>query len=1406
MRSGFTVLKLGNRESPSVRRYALKLHNLSKEQRFWPNPMRVRGSLKSATFGRACSLLLAPLLLTIFSQHATGVYIDAEELVSLAEMKTAFEPYKTTLDSWNATLPCEHWLGLTCNSEGHVTSISILGMSTYTVNATLLSAEGDVAYEYDMNSTYNYDFYAGYPGYAYVDQTIKYIAPLNGTISPFVGNLSSLESFIITSQSLTGIIPSEIGKLVNLKVLNLSNNGLEGPLPASLGNLSELVILDVNSNGFVGDGVYQIKSINGTLPPELGNLGKLQWLALGGNNISGEVPASFAKLTELRHLDLFGLNPPFPGLSGDIAAALPASLTHLQHLDLTSNGFTGQVPSTIGNFVNLTFLSLSSNKLTGPLPEEMGLLTKLQSFQAQANNLTALPQSMGNLTSLVELNMIANNISSLPSSLASLENLKIMKLSECGFEGAFPDFSKYTKLELLDLGFNYMTTSGGIPAYFANFTKLNSLALDFNTFSGGFPSHLLGLTHLDTLSCGSCNLSGPLPSDIGVSNLSYLIMPNNGFSGPIPDSIGDLPSIVEITLSNNQLSGWLPSSLGDLMQLETLDLRGNQLSGAIPSSFGQLFNLSFLYLGNNMLNSIPDSFASLSLLSDLDLSSNNFTTPVPEVLCGLGMLSNLILSNNAWGGSLPVQIAHLNESLTTFLCRSCGLSGSIPEELELFSSLTTLDLGGNNFLGSLNGSFFQSFKSMQTLSLRGSSLLSTIPPVGKMTSLLSLDLGGNDFQGPLPRNLPASLVALDLSNNKLSGNLTDGSPFEKLVNLQSLLLGGNDFSGPVPDVFSSPSSQLSFVSLSGTGLTGAIESNYLAIGADLSGTPACTSLYNPPIYCQAGRLSPDSFQRNLTTSACSQAAPCYSKQNFFSPVLLPACSCAAPLYANFTVYPAVVQFYSADVDSKVVNFFATVTGLKAAQVVVASAVTNANSSISFGLLVFGTSASPPPARYTGVLQNILGQGPANISGVGTFAAYTFLNRTRLEYAPPPPPPSLGNANTLGLKSWEIILIAVASAFTLGIAVFTFTYKPREGRLTTLEKRIQENQVRKMTLKEIQDATNNFHESSFLGEGGFAKVYKGSSPKGVLWAVKRAKEVGEVGGDFDTEIEMLSLLHHTNVVALIGYHGSKREQVLVYEYMGKGTVKDHIGQKKGVDVANPLSFETRLNIALGAAEGLRYLHNFTNPPFIHRDIKSANILLDDDYVAKVADFGLLRENRQGGDAKQKMAVVGTFGYIDPEYFCTQKVSTKSDVFSFGVFLLELITGRSAVFWEPDESGAVFATSLASWVQPYFDRPTMIIDPALNGEYNDRAMRNFVTLAFNCVERSAIRRPTMNDVARRLSSIWNILQGIEPSTSTGLVSASSASESGFGGDIILGNSDISASRTLSEAPLTTAFDGR
>ncbi|KDP34373.1 hypothetical protein JCGZ_11256 [Jatropha curcas] len=535
---------------------------------------------------------------------------------------------------------------------------------------------------------------------------------LVGSISPYIGNLSFLESLQLQSNQLTGNIPDEISNLFNLQVLNISSNSLQGSIPWNISKLTKLTMFDLSMN-----------EITGKIPEQLSLLTSLKVLNLGRNRLFGAIPSSIANFSSLEDLVL-GTN----SFSGNI----PIDLTRLQNLkvlDLTINNFTGLVPSSFYNMSSLVNLALASNNLWGELPSDIGFT----------------------LPNLLVLNTCFNKFSGkIPASLHNLTNIKVIRMAHNLHEGTVPPgLENLPFLEMYNIGFNRIVSSGDVGL--------------------GFVNSLVNSTYLKFLAVDGNLLQGVIPESIGnlSKDLMKLYMGGNFIYGTIPASISSLNSLTLLNLSYNSITGEIPPEIGQLENLQMLGLAGNEITARIPDSLGNLRKLNQIDLsGNELMGQIPATFGNFQSLLSMDLSNNKLNGTIPKEILNLPSLSTILnLSNNFLNGNLSEEVGFL-ESVVTIDLSNNNLSGNIPNSILNCKSLEELSISRNKFSGPIPRTLGE-VKGLETLDLSYNNLSGSIPiDLETLQGLQSLNLAFNDLEGIIP----CGGIFTNLSKIQLQGN------------------------------------------------------------------------------------------------------------------------------------------------------------------------------------------------------------------------------------------------------------------------------------------------------------------------------------------------------------------------------------------------------------------------------------------------------------------------------------------------------------------------------------------------------------------------------------------------------------------------------------------------------------
>ncbi|WOL04949.1 hypothetical protein Cni_G13672 [Canna indica] len=1124
---------------------------------------------------------------------------------------------------------------------------------------------------------------------------------LGGSLSPSLGRLSRLATLDLSSNMLTGAIPSQVGQLSALTTLFLYSNSLSGTIPAALGSLSSLWLLRLGDN----------PGLSGPIPDTFGELRNLTTLAFSFCNLSGRIPSRLGELTQLHNLVLQQNQ-----FDGSIPPEL-GNLTNLQILNLANNMLRGQIPSQLGELSQLTYLNLMSNKLGGPIPGSLGKLSSLRSLDFSMNELEGefpaklsqlsqlnylvlsnnklsgrLPENLcRNATKLDHLFLSTNNFSGgIPVDLAVCRSLMQLDLSNNSLSGAIPvEISEL--LNLTDLLLNNNSLSGLIPREIGNLNNLQMLTLYHNELRGRLPEEIGKLQQLQILYLYENQLSGEIPAALGnCTSLQMIDFYGNQFSGSIPVTLGRLTKLSFLHLRQNDLSGEIPPSLGYCRQLTVLDLADNRLSGVIPATFGLLHLLEQFMLYNNSLEGrIPDEMISCRKITRVNLSNNKFNGSILP-LCGSSLLLSIDLTNNSFNFEIP---AHLGNSpmLSRIRLGNNRLTGEVPAALGEIMALSLLDLSINSLTGAIPVKL-AACKNLTHIILNDNRLTGVIPPwIGSLPWIGEMNLSSNSFFGPIPVELfnCSNLLKLSLDNNLLNGSLP--SEISKLASLNVLNLAHNKLSGLVP----------------------------ASIGklSKLYDLRLSENRFSGPIPSELGQLQElqsalDLSFNNLTGGVPASLASLVKLEN---------------LNISHNSLTGEVPAEIGDMQS-LVTLDLSNNGLQ-------GQLDEAFSRWPQQSFAGNHELCGQPLQPCSMIDSAGHHSTLNSGAVATIAVFGVIFTILLLIAV-----------IIWIRKWN-----ARRSIQVNLATSSKCSSQAYRELITKGSTWHE-----LKWETIMEATSNLSDEFVVGSGGSGTVYKAELPTGEAVAVKKILHSSRDSllhdKSFLREIETLGRIKHRNLVKLLGYVSSNAGQhLLIYEYMENGSLWDWL-HKPGASEKKKreLSWEARLKIAIGLARGVEYLHHDSVPRIVHRDIKSSNLLIDGAMEAHLGDFGLakpaimeshIEESR--GYTESGSCFAGTYGYIAPECAYSLKATEKSDVYSMGVVLMELVTGLMPI----DRSFGDL--DMVRWVQSRIvsSERDELLDSALKSlvSHEESSMFEVLDVALKCTRAAPAERPSARQVA-------------------------------------------------------------
>ncbi|XP_048421799.1 putative receptor-like protein kinase At3g47110 isoform X2 [Pyrus x bretschneideri] len=987
-------------------------------------------------------------------------------------------------------------------------------------------------------------------------------------------------------------------------------------------------------------------------------------------------------------------------------------------------------------FLLFLFGSTSSSRLAGNEVDRLSLLA----FKAEV-----VTDSLGILSSWNE----SLHICHWPGITCGRrhQRVTVLDLQSSGLAGHLsPHIGNLSFLRVLYLPNN--SFSHTIPPEIGRLFRLETLVLHNNSFDGHIPFNISRCSNLQYLGLYGNTLSGELPTEIAsLSTLQVLILGKNNFHGKIPPSFGNLSSLSLLSVEKNNLHGGIPNSLGRLKSLTHFSLAANYLNGTIPPSIYNLSSIEVIYMfKNNLRGTLPPGLGHTIFpnLESLIFHINRFTGPIPASISNASNLSVFSISSNKFIGKVP-SLARLS-NLYRLTLQENNLGNNEEGDLDFIPSLVNctnleaLSFSFNNFGGLLPESISNLSTNLRQINFHDNQIRGNIPAgVGNLINLGRLAFSTNLLAGTIPSSICKlnKLYALFLNSNELSGNVP--SSLGNLTSLSSLALNSNKLNGSIPQSLGNCRFMID-LDLSHNNLSGPIPKQVinLPVYLNLSGNQLTES-----IPMEVGN------SQHLVFLDVSE-----NKLSGEIPQGLGSCTSLMTLSLSENLLQGTIP-----------KSLSSLRGIE-----------------DFDLSHNNLSGAVP---IQGVFKNA-----SAVSVVGNTRLCGGITHLRL-------PKCISKQSKRGLSP-KLNLIISVSCGVVGLVLvllLAFLYRSRKARaLKSTSRSSLGVSLLKLSYGDLLKATDGFSASHLIGSGSFGSVYKGvlNEHEERIVAVKVLNlQTSRASKSFMSECEALKSIRHRNLVKLltacssIDFQGNDFK-ALVYEFMVNGSLDEwlHIsaqGVDRPANLPKNLNLTQRVNIAIDVACALDYLHNRCHMPIVHCDIKPSNILLDSDMTACVGDFGLARYIRDAScpsplhDSSSNV-INGTIGYTPPEYGMGGEVSTYGDVYSYGMLLLEMLTGK-----RPTDNMFNGGMDLHNFVMMALpERVSEICDPLLvqieesnsstnprsnrgNHAPNDRRKRvvecltSIARVGVACSVAMPRERKDMSNVVAELSLIRDVLTG-------------------------------------------------
>ena len=792
--------------------------------------------------------------------------------------------------------------------------------------------------------------------------------------------------------------------------------------------------------------------------------------------------------------------------------------------------------------------------------------------------------------------------------------------------------------------------------------------------------------------------------------------------------------VTAIQIGYQSLKGFLPKELVNLAALQRFECQGNSLVGPFPYLSK---SLQRLVIHDNKFNFIPsDFFTGMSSLQEVRIDDNPLSPwQIPNSLKDCVALQVFSAQSAGFVGTIPEFFGRDGPfpGLVFLALSSNSLEGVLPATLS-GTSIEVLLVNGQNSNNKLNGTLavLQNMTYLKQIWANGNAFTGPLPDFSRLSRLSDVNVRDNQLTGVIPSslmNLP-SLTVVNLTNNYFQG-----SPpvFKSGVEVDNNMEGGrNQFCTNVPG---QPCSSLVNVLLSVVQPLG----YPFKFAENWQGNDPCANKWMG-IICSGGNISIVNFKNMGITGTIS---PTFAAISSLTKLILANNGLTGTIPDQLTTMPnlQVLDVSNNHLYGRVPSFHVGVVLKiggnpdigkdKSSSSKNGNGNGNGNGSSSAGNNNHNNVADVVVGIVLGVIVVLI--------CIGALITFKFRKSLRSHTG----------------KSKNLNVIMTHSRYQMDENVLKVSIHSEGSDALSPNGKSYEASNMVISIQVLRQVTNNFSDEKIVGKGGFGIVYKGELHDGTQIAVKRMQSgaMDEKGpNEFTAEIDVLTKVRHKHLVALLGYCLDGNERLLVYEYMPQGALSKHLFSWEDEGI-KPLKWKTRLSIVLDVARGVEYLHGLTQQIFIHRDLKPSNILLGDDMRAKVSDFGLVRL-APDGKASFQTRLAGTFGYMAPEYAAMGRLTTKADIYSFGVILMEIITGRKAL----DDSQPEENIHLVTWFRRMLSNKELlptVIDSAI--EVDNETLSSIITvaeLAGHCTAREPYQRPDMSHVVNVLSSLVEV----------------------------------------------------